>query len=1158
MEPAPKVAERAPVLCFSDYYLDLAGQSLFKQTGQQIELTWGEYRLLRAFVRQPGQVLSRDHLLQSLSGHDAEAYDRSIDMQVVRLRRKIEPDPKHPSLIIAVRRSGYKFVAQVKEVEARTVGSVPEANGPPAPAQAQADRRQVTTLCIELLSCNGFGTSGDPEELQSAIAAYRQQVTAVVAQHEGTVGHCVAGEVLAYFGHPVAQEHAAERAIHAALVLAEGLAGTSANRFPVRAGLATGLVVADPAGEVIGDAPGDAARMRSLAEAGQVVVTATTRQVGGQLFTYHAFQPVTANGVPHPATAWRVMGPRPVASRSEALYRGKPAPLIGRVEEQTLLLHAWQQVKSGEGRAVLLTGEPGIGKTRLLKELEAWLATDKHASLRYFCSPLHQGTALHPIIAHWEQEAGFARGDTSEQRLSKLEALLAPDAFSPAEVALLAGMLGIATGERFAQPDLSPQRRREQTFAVLQRRPARIARRQPVLMLFEDVHWADLSSLEWLDMVVGQITEHPILLVISFRSEISPSWIGHVGVSLITLTRLDRRHSMALAVQVAEERALSHAVIERIIVQTDGVPLFIEEMTKAILETAPDGSPPAFAVPSTLQALLMARLDRLGPEAKHIAQTGAAVGREFSFELIASVTDLAEPKLRDALDRLTNAGLVFVRGVPPDSNYIFKHALVQEAAYSTLLHGRRQQLHNRIVATLEDRFPEIARTRPALLAQHCSEAGLVEKAVVYWLKAGQQALAASAMAEAVVQLGKGLHLLAGLADGPWRRQQELDLQIALGTALIATKGPAAADAGEALARARALAEQLDRTEDLVSLVVGQWVFHLVRGEHRLSLSLAEHLKRNSEFRNDETSRLLACYLSGHSRFQLGEFMAARALFERCMGLADPTHRAIGGLFFDRYAVMLGHLAMTLTYLGYLDEGRSRMDEALSEARRLKHVHTLAHVLTMVNWLDEVTRSPEVHIDEVLALSTEHGFAYYLSLARGRRARSLISLGQTQEGFALLKLAVAEFRATGAVSTTPQLFNWLAEAYTVLGQPDEALKCLGEAARVIDTTEERYAEAEYAHRLPGDLMNAKGDRFAAERNYLQAIAVAEGQSAKLLQLRASTSLARLWREQGRRAEAHDLLDPVYNWFTEGFAAADLRDAKALLDELALDDALITQP
>ncbi len=365
LEPTPKVEERAPALRFSDYYLDLAGQSLFKQTGQEIELTWGEYRLLRAFVQRPGQVLSRDQLLQSLSGHDAEAYDRSIDMQVVRLRRKIELDPKCPRLIIAVRRSGYKFVAQVKEVEARTVGSVPEANCPPAPAQPQADRRQVTALCIELLSCNGFGTAGDPEELQSVMAAYRRQVTAVVAQHEGTVGHCVAGEVMAYFGHPVAQEHAAERAIHAALVLAEGLAGTSANRFPVRAGLATGLVVADPAGEVIGDAPGDAARMRSLAEAGQVVVTATTRQVGGQLFTYHAFQPVTANGVPHPATAWRVMGPRPVASRSEALYRGKSAPLVGRVEERTLLLHAWQQVTSGEGRVVLLTGEPGIGKNSL-------------------------------------------------------------------------------------------------------------------------------------------------------------------------------------------------------------------------------------------------------------------------------------------------------------------------------------------------------------------------------------------------------------------------------------------------------------------------------------------------------------------------------------------------------------------------------------------------------------------------------------------------------------------------------------------------------------------------------------------------------------------------------------------------------------------------
>jgi predicted ATPase len=542
------------------------------------------------------------------------------------------------------------------------------------------------------------------------------------------------------------------------------------------------------------------------------VATATTRQVGGQLFTYHELGPVTPNGAPYPTTAWRVPGPRTVASRSEALYDGKSPPMVGRVAERTLLLHAWQQVKSGEGRVVLLTGEPGIGKTRLLGELEAWLAADRHASLRYFCSPLHQGSALHPVIAHREQEAGFARGDTAKQRLDKLEAILAPGEFSAAEIALLAGMLGmVPKGERRAQPDLGLARRRQRTFAVLHRYLANLALRQPVLMLVEDVHWADHSSLEWLNTLVGQITEYPVLLVISFRPEFSPSWIGHAGVSLITLTRLDRRQATALALQVAEERALPPAIVERIIERTDGVPLFVEEMTKAILETALHDSCSKFAVPNTLQGLFMERLDRLGLQAKHIAQTGAAIGREFGFELLASVTDLTEPQLREALDRLTTAGLVFVSGTPPQSHYLFKHVLLQEAAYSTLLSRRRQQLHNRISATLEARFPETVRTQPTLLAQHCAAAGLAEQAVSYWLRAGQQALAVSAMAEAVAQLRKGLDMLAGLADGPLRQQQELDLQSALGAALIATKGPAAADVGETLARARALAEQLDRT-----------------------------------------------------------------------------------------------------------------------------------------------------------------------------------------------------------------------------------------------------------------------------------------------------------------------------------------------------------
>ena len=722
-------------------------------------------------------------------------------------------------------------------------------------------------------------------------------------------------------------------------------------------------------------------------------------------------------------------------------------------------------------------------------------------------------------------------------------------------MALIAELHSLPSADLAPPLDVTPQRKKDKTFEALLRQVEGLSRQQPVLMVFDDLHWIDPSSRELLDRVIERVADWPVLLLAMFRPEFQPPWTGQPHVTMLTLARLDRRDTAAMVANVAGNAALPPEIVEEIAERTDGVPLFVEELTKAVLEAGAQAPAalsavphPALSVPATLHASLMARLDRLGPAAKEVAQTGAAIGREFGYGLLASVTDLPEPQLREALDRLTNAGLLFVRGTPPDSSYIFKHALVQDAAYGTLLRSRRQRLHARIAATLEDRFPEIVLAQPALLAQHCAEAGLAEQAVAYWLKAGQQALARSAMTEAVAQLRKGLDVLAGLPDGPWRRQQELDLQTALGSALTATAGWSATEVDETLARARALAEQLDRPEYLVPLIVGQWAFHFVRAEHRLALALGEQLEKIGEARNDAAAQLLGRLMHGATRFFLGEFVAARAVLERCMGLADPAHRTIEGLSFDPYAVMLAYLALTLAYLGYIDQARSRMDEALSEARRLRHAHTLAHVLVFANWLDWLTGSPMVHIEEFLALSTEHGFPFYLGWALAFRGRSLIALGQAQEGLALLTQGLAELRATGAVVSTPMLFTWLAEAHAMLGQPAEALNCLAEAARIVETTEERVSEAELLHRVPGDLLNAAGDRSGAERHYRQAIAVAERQSAKLFQLRASTSLARLWRDQGKRAEARDLLGPIYNWFTEGFDAPDLKDAKALLEQL----------
>jgi len=538
---------------------------------------------------------------------------------------------------------------------------------------------------------------------------------------------------------------------------------------------------------------------------------------------------------------------------------------------------------------------------------------------------------------------------------------------------------------------------------------------------------------------------------------------------------------------------------------------------------------------------------------REVVQIAAALGRQFSHELISAVAMMPKRRLDEALAQLVHAELIFRRGTPPDAEYTFKHALVQDAAYSTLLRSRRHQLHARIAATLEDQFPKIVVAQPALLAQHCTEAALAEKAVGYWLKAAQQAWARSAMMETVTLLRKGLDVLTDLPDSPWRQQQELDLQIALGPALTATKGYSAPDVGETVARARALAEQLERSDYLVPLLYGQWVFHLIRAEHRLERPLAQQMEKIGEARNDVAASLLSRLLQGITLFTLGHFTTARVRFEQAYGLGDRAHRAVCRAFMaeDPHAVNLVHLAMTLIYLGYIDRGRARLNEALSEARGLEHAYTLAWVLNFMceaAWAVSLPRESYSYTEELLTLSNEHGFPFWSALGSLHRGWSMAKLGNAEEGLAVLTKGLSDRRATGAQISTPQALMLLGEAYDTNGQPVEGLNWLDEATQFIETTQERRDEAEL-HRLRGDLLNATGDRAAAEQSYHQALLVAERQRAKLSQLRASTSLARLWRDQGKRTEAHDLFAPVYGWFTEGFDTLDLKEAKALLDELA---------
>jgi predicted ATPase len=613
--------------------------------------------------------------------------------------------------------------------------------------------------------------------------------------------------------------------------------------------------------------------------------------------------------------------------------------------------------------------------------------------------------------------------------------------------------------------------------------------------------------------------------------------------------------------RVTGGKALPKEIGDQIIERTDGIPLFIEELTKSVIESgvltdAGDrytvtGPVTPLAIPTSLQGSLLARLDRLAP-VREMAQIGSALGRQFSHQLISAVAQMPQQQVDEALTQLVSTELMFRRGSPPDAEYTFKHALVQDAAYSTLLRSRRQQLHGRITATLEGQFPEIVETQPEVLARHCAEAGLVDKAVGYWLKAGQQAIARGAMAEAVAQLRKGLDLLSGVPDGAARQEQELNLQITTGQALLATKGYSAREPGEAFARARQLCEQLNSPPRLGSVLRGQFVFRLVRGELDQAEHHAEEIRHLGETQNDMMWKCFGSMFSGNICCWLAKFIDARAYYENSLSLWDPMYRAFAATPEDPYIGALSHLSRTLLCLGYADQARSRTDEALAQARRLSPYNLVfARVQAWgIEWATAGAEPGQTMLrsaDELLAISNEQGFPYWFAVGNILRGWCLGTVGQAAEGIPLLLQGIATVRATGAKLTFPFYLTMLAEVYGMAAQPEEGLDRLAEAANMVETTQERWAEAEM-HRMRGTLLLSMHEHTAAEDSYRQALVVAQRQSAKFWELRSALDLARLWRDQGKRTEARDLLAPVYNWFTEGFDTPVLKDAKVLLDEL----------
>lgn len=1040
--------------------------------------------------------------------------------------------------------------------------------------RTEAERRQLTVMFCDLVGSTALASRLDPEDLREVIGAYHRCVAETVASYDGFVAKYMGDGVLVYFGYPRAHEDDAERAVRAGIELPRAIGRLNTvdgAALAARVGIATGqVVVGDLVGEgaaqeqaVVGETPNLAARLQALAEEGAVVISASTHRLVGDLFEYRDLGALDVKGIAAPVRAWQVLRPSFVASRFEALHGSALTRLIGRDEEIDLLLRRWARAQAGEGQVVLVSGEAGLGKSRISAALVERLHAEPHLLLRYFCSPYHQGSALFPFIDQLGRASGFAGDDMPAAKLKKLDALLARAAMTSEDVAFLADLLSLPSSQRNPLPNLSPQRKKEKTLEALIRWLDGLARRQPVVMVFEDAHWIDPTSRELLDLVVERVRGLPVLLVVTFRPEFQVPWTGQAQVCMLTLNRLDRRGCTALVAEIAGGRALPDEVVNQIVQRTDGVPLFVEELTKSVLESdllrkeahryVLDGALPPLAIPTTLHDSLMARLDRLSG-ARHVAQIGAAIGREFTYALLRAVCRLPEDELQTGLARLVASELMFQRGAPPDAVYTFKHALVQDAAHSSLLRSARKQLHAQIAKALETHFPEMVDSQPELLAQHYGDAGLTEKSVAYWGRAGQRSAARSAVAEAAAQFQKGLDQLMLLPDDGGRRRQELELRSALGAVLQAVKGLAAPETGIAYARARELWEQLGSPSEFFHVPAGQSIYHMFRGEFDLALRLDEDLLNLSRQRGDSSGLVLGCDSAGRNLMLTGRFASSRSNLEEGLALYDPTshHSLVRQIGTHPHVTSQAYLGLVLFCLGFPDRALVQSRAAIETARSLRHPPSFAVSLSMGSRVVSLcgdTPTMDDWSDQLVAVTTEQGFPYYRALGTIYRGWVEVANGNVAEGMSLLRSGSSASRATGAEVWMSYHIALLARACEIAGQIKECLSLLDDAFQIVARNGTRWLEAELYRHKGQLLLRQQGHSETAEELFRKALSIAEQQGAKLWELRATASLAQLRRDQGRNAEARDLLTPVYAWFTEGFDTADLKHAKALLEELS---------
>jgi class 3 adenylate cyclase/tetratricopeptide (TPR) repeat protein len=1001
----------------------------------------------------------------------------------------------------------------------------PEPSAPAAPGEAE--RRQLTVMFCDLVGSTALAGRHDPEDLREVIGAYHRVVAETVGRFAGFVAKYMGDGVLVYFGYPQAHEDDAERAVRAGLAVVDAIAGLDIpERLAVRLGVASGLVVVgDLLGEgaaqergVVGETPNLAARLQGLAEPGTAVIADRTRRQLGTLFDVEDLGVQPLAGFAEKQRAWRVLGESGVVSRYEALRSGT-TPLVGRDEEIDLLLRRWEQAKTGEGRVVLISGEPGLGKSRLTAALAERIEAGPHTRLRYFCSPHHQDSALYPFIGQLERAAEFARDDTAEQRLGRLEALLAPGAGDADEITLIAELLSLPN--TVAELNFSPQRKREKLFEALLGQLEAVARIRPVRFVFEDAHWIDPTSRELMDLTLDRVRRLPVLLVVTFRPEFQHAWGGQAHVTVLALNRLDGRAGVALVQNLAGNAALDADIVAEIVERTDGVPLFVEELTKAVLESADRenrvaavlaASPaPALAIPATLHASLIARLDRLGAAPKEVAQIGAVLGREFAYELIDRVARRGD--LDAALARLSDAGLLFCRGVPPHSSYLFKHALVQDAAYGTLLRVRRQELHARVAAVLEPDFADLVERQPELLAHHLTGAGQTERAVDQWLKAGQFAAARLAHLEAIAHLQRGIGLLSPLPASPTRDAQEIELQLALGLSLLTTKGMWSDEVGQAYERARELAEKRDNAHQLFQALYGLWQHNSGSGRMPAARSFSQRLLRVTERGSDSGARLQAHHSAWTTALFSGEAVVAHEHTERGRRLYDPdVHRSHRYLYGGHDPGVCARVvsAQASWFLGHPDKALASAEESVALAEKIAHPYSLGLAFGFAGALHLYRGEPDLAlrmVDQAHRLATEQRFTLVVEPSIFRGA-ALAVQGECEEAIAEIRGGLVIWEGKSSL-WRGQARAWLAEALTRRDEHPAAVAAVKEGLADIEATSERSWEAEL-HRVNGIVLLAENKPDESETCFRKALEIARRQQAKSLELRRDEPRAAMGR------------------------------------------------